>query len=51
LEKLKPVVVYVNKEISNWLEGKALEGYKKAGLVRHILSEYVKKEADGNGAA
>ena len=51
MEKLKPVVVYVDREISEWLEGKALEGYKKAGLVRHILTEYVKREVAGNGAA
>jgi hypothetical protein len=51
LDKLKPVVVYVDREISDWLDSKALEGYKKAGLVRYILKEYVKGEVRGNGAA
>lgn len=51
LDKLKPVVVYVDREISDWLDSKALEGYKKAGLVRYILREYVKGEVRGNGAA
>lgn len=51
LEKLKPVVVYVDRELSDWLEGKVLEGYKKGSLIRRILSEHAKKEVAKNGTA
>ena len=51
LGKLRPLVVYVDKELSDWLEGKALEGYKKGGLIRHIVAEYARNEVAKNAAA
>lgn len=40
----KRVVVYLDPETCDWLDGKAIEGYKKAALVRHIIAEYRKSE-------
>lgn len=51
MEKLKPMMVYVDKEISDWLESKVLEGFKKGTLIRHIVSDYAKKEVARDGAA
>ena len=44
MEKQKPLVVYLDRELSDWVEGKALAGWKKSGLVRHLLLEQMKKE-------
>ena len=43
------MVVRMDKELSDWLEGKALQGYKKALLIRKILHEYAGREGAGNG--
>ncbi len=45
----KRVLVYVGKDLADWLEGKAMEGYKKAGFIRHVLGEQMKREVDANG--
>jgi len=31
------ITVYLDEELAIWLEGKALEGYKKASFIRGIL--------------
>jgi hypothetical protein len=48
MEKLcRRVLVYMNDEIADWLEGKALEGYKKTAIVRRLLKEQMQKEKEG----
>ena len=42
--KGKQIQVYISDDIDLWLEEKAKQGYKKATLIRHILSEYKKAE-------
>ncbi len=42
------IPVYVDRELSDWLEGKAMQGYRKGGFIRHLLAERMRKEADGN---
>ncbi len=42
--KGKQIQVYVSEDIDLWLEEKAKQGYKKATLIRHIISEYKKAE-------
>ncbi len=49
--KTKHMIVYLDSELSDWLETKAIMGYKKAGLVRHLLREQMKREGCGNGSA
>jgi len=45
LEKLKRrVIVYMGDELADWLESKALEGYKKAALIRRMVWEQMRKE-------
>jgi hypothetical protein len=31
------VLVYMDEKLADWLEGKALEGYKKAAFVRRLM--------------
>ena len=38
------VLIYLNDEIADWLESKALEGYKKASVVRQLLNKGMQKE-------
>ena len=45
----KPIGVYLDEKVSAWLEGKALEGYKKSAFVRQILAERMRLEAAGIG--
>ncbi len=40
----KPMLVLLSRDLSEWLEQKAQQGYKKGSLVRHILEKY--KEAE-----
>ncbi len=40
----RTMLVYLNDELADWLEGKALEGYKKTALIRYILEKYKKAE-------
>ena len=48
--KTKHMVVYLDNELSEWLETKTIMGYKKAGFVRHLLREQMKKEGCENGS-
>jgi hypothetical protein len=45
----KKITIYLDSYLSNWLEAKALKGYKKASLIRHIMAQYVKNGADSHG--
>lgn len=40
----KPVLVYLNRELEVWLDGKSRLGYKKASLIRHVLEKYMQAE-------
>lgn len=44
------MLVYLNDELTEWLNEKASKGYKKATLVRKVLDDYRKAEVmhDGN---
>ncbi len=51
MDKLnKRILVYLNSDISNWLDEKASQGYKKATLVRKVLDDYRKAEVMRNGS-
>ena len=43
------ILVYLNDELSLWLNEKASQGYKKATLIRKVLDDYRKVEAERNG--
>ena len=43
------VLLYLNDELSLWLNDKADQGYKKATLIRKVLDDYRKAEAERNG--
>jgi hypothetical protein len=45
----KKFTVYLDPYLSEWLEGKAIEGYNKAALVRHILTAYAKNRSERHG--
>jgi len=51
------ITVYLDEELAIWLEGKALEGYKKASFIRGILhrereiDEDAREFADGSKSA
>jgi hypothetical protein len=45
LEKQMPL--YLTDELAEWLESKAMKGYRKAPLIRYILDEYRKAELNG----
>jgi hypothetical protein len=36
----KPVILYLDKETVEWLDGKVSEGYKKSSLIRHAVEIY-----------
>ena len=38
------IVVYLDDELSKWLDGKAQEGYKKAAFVRSLMERQWKHE-------
>lgn len=44
------ILVYLNDDLTNWLNDKAGQGYKKASLIRKVLEDYRKAEVihDGN---
>lgn len=42
----KKITVYLDSYLSEWLDGKALEGYKKASLIRSVLGRYARNEVD-----
>ena len=44
-----PIMLYVDDDLAVWLDEKALQGYKKASLIRKILDDYRKAEAVRNG--
>ena len=49
MEKLrKRIQIHVSEELAAWLEGKAMEGYNKGALIRHILTEYAGREVNAN---
>lgn len=43
------MVVRMDRELSDWLDGKAMMGYKKSLLIRRILREYARNEGTMNG--
>jgi putative SOS response-associated peptidase YedK len=43
------MLVYLNDELTEWLNEKASKGYKKATLVRKVLDDYRKAEVIQNG--
>ena len=46
MEKLeKSIFVRLSHELSDWLDLKAQEGYTKAALIRRILDDHRKAEA------
>ena len=45
----KKLTIYIDPYLSDWLEGKAAEGYNKASLIRHILVAYAKNEVCRHG--
>jgi hypothetical protein len=42
----KKLTIYLDAYLSDWLDGKAIEGYSKASLVRRILTDYARSECD-----
>lgn len=40
------ITVYLDEELAIWLEGKALEGYKKASFIRGVLEREKEIEED-----
>jgi len=53
-EKYIQTVVYLNKELADWLETKTEEGYSKSALIRRAISIYkdckpAQKDKDGHG--
>ena len=45
------ILVYLNAELSAWLDVKASQGYKKATLIRKVLDDYRRAEAMQNGSS
>lgn len=43
------ILVYLNDELSLWLDVKASQGYKKATLIRKVLDDYRKAEVVHDG--
>ncbi len=43
------ILVYLNDELSLWLNEKASQGYKKATLIRKVLDDYRKAEVVHDG--
>ena len=39
-QKYIQTVVYLNKELAEWLDAKAIEGYSKSGLIRRAVAVY-----------
>lgn len=46
-----PIPLYVDDELSKWLNEKVNQGYKKATFIRKVLNEYRKAEVIHNGNA
>ncbi len=44
------MLIYLNDELTAWLDEKAQQGYKKATLVRKVLDDYRKAEVMRNGS-
>ena len=47
---MKCIAVYLDSEASAWLDRQAVDGYKKASLVRHMIHERMEKEKASMGA-
>ncbi len=43
----KNLVVCLTPELSEWLDRKEREGYKKTTFMRHVIERYMKAEAEG----
>jgi len=43
----KRILICMDEKLANWLEGKALEGYKKAAVVRRLMERQMNLEAGG----
>jgi metal-responsive CopG/Arc/MetJ family transcriptional regulator len=43
--KSRKIVVFLSDDLASWLDAKASEGYKRSTLIRHVLFEYKKSEA------
>lgn len=35
----KQIIIYVDERMASWLDGKVARGYKRSGLIRHILQD------------
>ena len=46
----KKITIYVDQDLADWLDGKAIEGFKKASLIRRILADYAKGSGGKHGA-
>ena len=44
------MLLYLNDELTAWLDEKASQGYKKATLIRKVLDDYRKAEAMRDGS-
>ena len=44
------ILVYLNDELTEWLNEKASQGYKKTTLIRKVLEDYRKAEVMHNGS-
>lgn len=40
------ITIYLDEELALWLDGKALEGYKKASFIRAVLHREKEMEED-----
>lgn len=45
------ILIYLNDELTAWLDEKAAQGYKKATLIRKVLDDYRKAEMMQNANA
>ena len=44
------ILIYLNDELTGWLNEKARNGYKKATLIRKVLDDYRKADVMHNGS-
>jgi hypothetical protein len=47
----KIITIYLDRDLADWLDRKAAEGYKKSVLIRRILSEHAKNSGGADGGA
>ena len=44
------MLIYLNEELTAWLDWKAAQGYRKATLIRKVLDDYRKAEVMQNSS-